>query len=135
LLFTDAGVAIRNPFSTTILNWRDVTGVNTKYVLNIESHLGSTSCWAAVGPSRSQHRAIHPSELRGFHQSGSGLRAADSPRSDSGAAAQIARSYIEKNGAVVSEALISKIEINHRAKYFFITLIACVIMSHLIAYA
>jgi hypothetical protein len=135
LLFTDVGLAIRNPFSTTVLDWNHVSEVNTKFVLNIKSHHGITKCWAAAGPSRSQHRAIHPSELKGFHQQSAGIRAADSPRSDSGAAAQIARGYIEKRGSVEASAINGEIKVNNLGKIFYAVLAASVLISHVIAYA
>jgi hypothetical protein len=135
LLFTDVGLAIRNPFSTTVLDWEDVSEVNTKFVLNIKSHHGVTKCWAAAGPSRSQHRAIHPSELKGFHQQSAGIRAADSPRSDSGAAAQIARGYIEKRGSIEASAINGEIKVNNLGKIFYAVLAASVLISHVIAYA
>jgi hypothetical protein len=135
LLFTDVGLAIRNPFSTTVLDWNHVSEVNTKFVLNIKSHHGITKCWAAAGPSRSQHRAIHPSELKGFHQQSAGIRAADSPRSDSGAAAQIARGYIEKRGSVEASAINGEIKVNNLSKIFYAALAASVLVSHVIAYA
>jgi hypothetical protein len=135
LLFTDVGLAIRNPFSTTVLDWNHVSEVNTKFVLNIKSHHGITKCWAAAGPSRSQHRAIHPSELKGFHQQSAGIRAADSPRSDSGAAAQIARGYIEKRGSVEVSAINGEIKVNNLGKIFYAVLAASVLISHVIAYA
>jgi hypothetical protein len=135
LLFTDVGLAIRNPFSTTVLDWEHVSEVNTKFVLNIKSHHGITKCWAAAGPSRSQHRAIHPSELKGFHQQSAGIRAADSPRSDSGAAAQIARGYIEKRGSVEVSAINGEIKVNNLGKIFYAVLAASVLISHVIAYA
>jgi hypothetical protein len=135
LLFTDVGLAIRNPFSTTVLDWEHVSEVNTKFVLNIKSHHGITKCWAAAGPSRSQHRAIHPSELKGFHQQSAGIRAADSPRSDSGAAAQIARGYIEKRGSVEASAIDGEIKVNNLGKIFYAVLAASVLISHVIAYA
>jgi len=135
LLFTDVGLAIRNPFSTTVLDWNHVSEVNTKFVLNIKSHHGITKCWAAAGPSRSQHRAIHPSELKGFHQQSAGIRAADSPRSDSGAAAQIARGYIEKRGSIEASAINGEIKVNNLGKIFYAVLAASVLISHVIAYA
>ncbi|MFZ9727462.1 MAG: hypothetical protein ACO3CD_00460 [Candidatus Nanopelagicaceae bacterium] len=134
LAFTNLGLAVRNPFTTTILDWKQVSDVDTKFVLNIKSDLGIIKCWAAAGPSRSQHRAIHPSELKGFHQQGGGIKAADSPRSDSGAAAQIARRYIQERGSFKG-SITSEIKVNNLAKFLYITLGITVIISHLIAYA
>jgi len=111
-----------------------VSDVDTKFVLNIKSDLGVIKCWAAAGPSRSQHRAIHPSELKGFHQQGGGIKAADSPRSDSGAAAQIARRYIQERGSFKG-SITSEIKVNNLAKFLYIALGITVIVSHLIAYA
>ncbi|MGA0188810.1 MAG: hypothetical protein ACO3JM_04155 [Candidatus Nanopelagicaceae bacterium] len=135
LAFTNLGLAVRNPFTTTILDWKRVSDVDTKFVLNIKSDLGIIKCWAAAGPSRSQHRAIHPSELKGFHQQGGGIKAADSPRSDSGAAAQIARLYIQERGSFKQGAIATEIKVNNLTKFLYIALGITVIISHLIAYA
>ena len=133
LVFTDLGLAIRNPFTTTILDWTRVGDVDTKFVLHVKSDLGIIKCWAAAGPSRSQHRAIHPSELKGFHQQGGGIKAADSPRSDSGAAAQIARMYMQERGSF-KESIASEIKVNNLAKFLYIALCIAVVISHIIAY-
>jgi hypothetical protein len=135
LVFTNLGLAVRNPFTTKILDWKQISDVDTKFVLNIKSDLGIIKCWAAAGPSRSQHRAIHPSELKGFHQQGGGIKAADSPRSDSGAAAQIARRYIQERGSFKQGAIASEIKVNNLAKFLYIALGITVVISHLIAYA
>ncbi|MBM3656226.1 MAG: PH domain-containing protein [Actinobacteria bacterium] len=135
LVFSDLALAVRNPFTTTILDWSQVSDVDTKFVLNINSELGIIKCWAAAGPSRSQHRAIHPSELRGFHQQGGGIKASGSPRSDSGAAAQIARIYMQKRGSFEESAIASEIKVSNLAKFLYAALVLAVIASHLIAYA
>ncbi len=101
ILFTDIGIGIKNPFSTIVLDWDDVIDLETKFVLTITSKYGQIRCWAAAGPSRSQHRRIHPGDLRGMQRGSLEIKAADSPRSDSGAAAHIARLRIDerrKNG-------------------------------------
>jgi hypothetical protein len=98
ILFTDIGIGIKNPFSTIVLDWADVIDLETKFVLTIASKHGQIRCWAAAGPSRSQHRRIHPGDLRGSQRGSLEIKAADSPRSDSGAAAHIAQLRINERG-------------------------------------
>ena len=103
ILFTDLGIGIKNPFSTIVLDWGDVVDLETKFVLTIASRHGPIRCWAAVGPSRSQHRRIHPGDLRGVQRGSLEIKAADSPRSDSGAAAHIARIKIDERKKIPGE--------------------------------
>jgi hypothetical protein len=105
ILFTDLGIGIKNPFSTIVLDWSDVNDLETKFVLTIDSKHGPIRCWAAVGPSRSQHRRIHPGDLRGMQRGSLEIKAADSPKSDSGAAAHIARIRIDDRAKVRGESV------------------------------
>jgi len=105
ILFTDIGIGIKNPFSTIVLDWADVIDLETKFVLTIASKHGQIRCWAAAGPSRSQHRRIHPGDLRGEQRGSLEIKAADSPRSDSGAAAHIAQLRINERRKNTSEGI------------------------------
>jgi len=118
ILFTDLGIGIKNPFSTIVLDWNDVKDLETKFVLTIDSKYGPIRCWAAVGPSRSQHRRIHPGDLRGPQRGSLEIKAADSPKSDSGAAAHIARIRIDERRKFSGES------IEHRWESHNSTLIA-----------
>jgi hypothetical protein len=91
LLFTDSGLGVRNPFSTTVVDWSDVKAIKTKFTLTLLTDDREIRCWSAVGPGRRHHRRMHPSELRGFHQGSSGLKVSDTPGTDSGTASYIAQ--------------------------------------------
>jgi hypothetical protein len=96
ILFTDRGLGIRNPFSTIIVDWSDVTTLNTKYALTVETKHGVFTCWSAVGPSRYQHRAIHRGDLGKIAERANSIRATDSPHADSGAALYIATDRLSR---------------------------------------
>jgi hypothetical protein len=91
LLFTDSGLGVRNPFSTTVIDWRDVKEIKTKFTLTLVTDDREIRCWSAVGPGRRDHRRIHPSELRGFHQGTGAVKVSDTPGTDSGTANHIAQ--------------------------------------------
>ncbi len=92
LEIADEGVRIINPISTTYLNWSEVIAIETKFVLTFQTGTKSIGSWAALAPSRYHHRNIFPSEIRGILDENHGsIRASDSPRTDSGAAAFLAR--------------------------------------------
>ncbi len=103
LEIADEGVRIINPISTTYLDWSEVIDIETKFVLTFQTCTKSIGSWAALAPSRYHHRNIFPSEIRGILDENHGsIRASDSPRTDSGAAAFLARqrwqAYKSRNG-------------------------------------
>ena len=103
LEIADEGVRIINPISTTYLNWSEVIDIETKFVLTFQTGTKSIGSWAALAPSRYHHRNIFPSEIRGILDENHGsIRASDSPRTDSGVAAFLARqrwqAYKSRNG-------------------------------------
>lgn len=103
LEIADEGVRIINPISTTYLNWSEVIGIETRFVLTFQTGTKSIGSWAALAPNRYHHRNIFPSEIRGILDENHGsIRASDSPRTDSGAAAFLARqrwqAYESPNG-------------------------------------
>lgn len=132
ILFTNLGVGIKNPFSTIVLDWADVIDLETKFVLTLSSRHGPIRCWAAVGPSRSQHRRIHPGDLRGVQRGSLEIKAADSPRSDSGAAAHIARIRIEERKTIPGEE-IQHVWKNHNSKFAAYCVFASVTLFALVA--
>ncbi|MBU6352778.1 MAG: PH domain-containing protein [Actinomycetales bacterium] len=88
----DEGVLITNPLSKIFLNWGDVIEIETKYSLTFYTAERKYSSWAALAPGRYHHRTVHPNEVKGLIPRDTTLiRAGDSPRTDSGAAAYIAR--------------------------------------------
>jgi hypothetical protein len=91
LLFTDAGLGVRNPFSTTVVDWSDVREIKTKFTLTILTDFSEIRCWSAVGPGRRHHRRVHPTELRGFHQGNGEIKVSDTPGTDSGTASYMAQ--------------------------------------------
>jgi len=98
LEIADEGVRIVNPITSTYLDWSEVVGIETKFVLTFETSKKSIGSWAALAPSRYHHRNIFPSEVRGILDKSHGsIRAADSPRTDSGAAAFLARQRWQAN--------------------------------------
>lgn len=103
LKIADEGVRIINPISSTYLNWSEVISIETRFVLTFHTGTKSIGSWAALAPSRYHHRNIFPSEIRGILDENDGsIRASDSPRTDSGAAAFLARerwqAYKNRNG-------------------------------------
>jgi len=91
LLFTDSGLGVRNPFSTTVIDWSDVKEIKTKFTLMLLTKDRAIRCWSAVGPGRRHHRRMHPSDLRGFHQGSGEVKVSDTPGTDSGTAGHIAQ--------------------------------------------
>ena len=92
VLFFDEGISIVNPFNELTVGWHQVQSIDSRFSLSITTDGEVMHAWAAPAPSRYSARGIHPSELRGLPQSGQGsIRAAESPRSLSGAATIIAR--------------------------------------------
>lgn len=94
----DEGIKIVNPLTTTYLKWSEIVEIETRYALTFFTSTASFKSWAAVAPGRRRHRAVHPSEVIGVVDSGSAaMRASDSPRTDSGAAAYLARKRWQAN--------------------------------------
>jgi hypothetical protein len=91
LLFTDTALGIRNPFSTTVIDWGDVKAIKTKFTFTVLTKDREIRCWSAVGPGRRHHRRMHPSDLRGFHQGSGDVKISDTPGTDSGTAGYIAQ--------------------------------------------
>jgi hypothetical protein len=91
LLFTDAGLGVRNPFSTTVVDWSDIKEIKTKFTLTLLTDDREIRCWSAVGPGRRHHRRMHPTDLRGFHQGSGEVKVSDTPGTDSGTANYMAQ--------------------------------------------
>ena len=93
----DEGVKIINPIFTKFLGWEEVIHIETKFALAFHTNEKVFTCSAAVAPGRYHHRTVHPSELRGIvSRDTTMIRASDSPRTDSGAAAYVARQRWEQ---------------------------------------
>ena len=87
----DEGITIRNPINEVTVGWGDIDEIDVQYTLNINVAGKKIHAWAAPAPGRYHSRTIHPSEFRGLSLSGELLRPGESPRTDSGQAAQLAR--------------------------------------------
>jgi hypothetical protein len=97
LEIADEGIKIINPISSRYLGWGEVTQIETRYALAFHTSSKILTSWAAVAPGRYHHRTIHPTEMRGIVSRDTTLiRASDSPRTDSGAAAYVARQRWEQ---------------------------------------
>ena len=95
ILIFDEGITVVNPFITATVGWDAVDSIETKYAFTIETSGARVVAWAAPAPGRYHARNIHASELRGIdYDKDFGLRHGDSPRSQSGAAAHIARTRL-----------------------------------------
>lgn len=102
VIFYDEGLEIINPLSRHRIGWHDVEDIETRYTMSIITHdrkgkKGKIQAFAAPAPGRYHSRTIHQSEMRGLNLKESNIiRAGDSPRTSSGAAAAIARSKLDQ---------------------------------------
>ena len=92
VVFFDEGITITNMLSEVTVGWHEVEAVETRYCMSIQVNDKVVYAVAAPAPGRYHSRTVHESELRGISvPSTESLRPGDSPRSQSGAAAHIAR--------------------------------------------
>ena len=92
ILIFDEGITVVNPFATTTFGWAEVESIETQYAFTVESPKGRVVAWAAPAPGRYHARNLHATELKGVeYDRDFGLRPGDSPKSQSGAAANVAR--------------------------------------------
>lgn len=95
--FGDEGVVITNPFEEITVGWADVVQLDTRWALSIETKEFTVSSWAATATGRHHSRSIHHTEIKGLDIELAGsIRPADSPKSDSGAAAYRARVRLKR---------------------------------------
>lgn len=91
ICFGDEGIIITNPLDEFTIGWGDVIQMDTRWALTIETKDFTVSAWAATASGR-HRRNIHHSDIKGLDiDFGGSIRTADSPNSDSGAAAYRAR--------------------------------------------
>ena len=101
IIFYDEGVVIINPLSRHEIGWHEVEEIETRYTMSIltfdrKGKKGKIQAFAAPAPGRYHSRNIHQSEMRGLNLKETNvIRAGDSPRTNSGAAAAIARSRLD----------------------------------------
>ncbi|MFZ4108314.1 MAG: hypothetical protein ACOYK4_04845 [Candidatus Planktophila sp.] len=86
----DEGIKIVNPTKEITASWDRVDEIETKYSMSIIVDGRTFYAWAAPAPSRRHGKRMHKSDFtpRGSEHP---VRIGDSPRSDSGACAYIAR--------------------------------------------
>ena len=86
----DEGITIVNPTKEITVSWDLVEEIETKYSMSILVNNKTFYAWAAPAPSRRHAKSMHKAD---FEPRGSDhpIRLGDSPRSDSGACAHIAR--------------------------------------------
>lgn len=95
--FQEGGIIITNPTEEITIGWADVIDIDARWALAIATDNFIASAWAAPAPGRHRSRSIHVTEIRGLGIELDGsIRPADSPRSDSGAAAHLARINFQK---------------------------------------
>jgi hypothetical protein len=92
LLIGDEGVIIQNPIRRFEFGWEEILEIETQYSLTFYTKSGKVSAWAALAPGRYHQRTVQSAEVKFMIPKDTTLiRPGDSPRTDSGAAAYIAR--------------------------------------------
>jgi hypothetical protein len=88
----DEGIDIINPVWSYAIGWSDVQAIETRYTMSIQIADEIIYAWAAPAPGRYHSRKVHPSDIRGMDLADTkSIRFGESPRSDSGVAAHLAR--------------------------------------------
>lgn len=92
VVLADNRVTIVNPLHTITAGWDAVTHIDAKYSVYLDIDGRRVNAWAGPAPSRYHARSVHPAELRGLQlPQADALRAAESPRADSGVLLHLAR--------------------------------------------
>ncbi|CAB4723219.1 unannotated protein [freshwater metagenome] len=87
VIFTDEAIILVNPIQEITIGWGDITGVDAKWCMTVDTKAGRFNAWAAPTSSSQRSKKIHVDELKSMAASGQGsIAAAHSPRSDSGIA-------------------------------------------------
>lgn len=89
VIIFDEGIKIVNPTKEITASWDRIDEIETKYSMSITVDGSVFYAWAAPSPGRRHARGLHKSDL--FASSEPLRRLGDSPRSDSGVCAHIAR--------------------------------------------
>ena len=96
IIFFDEGLKIVNPLTEVTLPWSGVDEIETQLAFSVKAGSKKFTAWAAPAPGRLHSRTLHSSEFKGLGlASGGATRLSDSPRSDSGVAAYLARQRLE----------------------------------------
>lgn len=100
MLVFDEGVSIVNPLITATVPFDEIDEISTRYALTLVTRGKKISVWAAPAPGRFHLRNIKAEELSGLElPTGGFISPGDSPRSNSGAAAQILKLRIKSVGS------------------------------------
>lgn len=94
-----SGVSVRNVLRTVELPWHAIDRVDTRYALTLHAGDQSYPVWAAPAPGVLGSLGVFRGDLRHLPDSsytGGTARAADDPRTDSGAAALLVRGHWER---------------------------------------
>jgi hypothetical protein len=89
VLVFDEGIKIVNPTKEITASWDRIDEIETKYSMSITIDGRPFYAWAAPAPGRSHTRRMHKSDL--LPGGSTPRRLGDSPKSDSGVCAHIAR--------------------------------------------
>ena len=96
ITFSDEGIVITNPLDEYTIGWGEVIAIDTRWALSIESKEFKVNAWAATASGR-HRKSIHHADVRGLNiDQGGSIRTADSPFTDSGAAAYRARIRLKR---------------------------------------
>lgn len=100
----DEGIKIVNPTKEITASWDRIDEIETKYSMSITVDGAVFYAWAAPSPGRRHSRGLHQSDL--LASGGPLRRLGDSPRSDSGVCAHIARlrrkEFVARGGATLN---------------------------------
>lgn len=121
IIFYDEGLLITNPFNEILVGWHEVDDIDNRFSLSVLVTGQRYHAWAAPAPSRYASRGIHPTELKGLSfENQKSIRAADSPRSLSGAAALLARRRYDQFSASYSNRITKQITFNSSGVILFL---------------
>lgn len=97
VVVTPGGVRVVNIFRTFDVSWPAITGIDTRWALELQTASGDVRAWAAPapGPSFVRRMASADSRVPGRRRNET-VRPGESPSSDSGAAALIVRQRWDK---------------------------------------
>lgn len=110
IVFGNESLRIINPLTEVTLPWSSIEEIDSHLAFSVRANHKKFSAWAAPAPGRQHSRTLHSSELKGLGQrSGDSMKLSDSPKSDSGAAAFLARAKLAEYQAAKSAPL-SQIE-------------------------
>lgn len=95
IVFHDDHLVIVNPFTEVTIPWGVVQEIESHFAFSVRVGGKKYSAWAAPAPSRQHGGTLHSSDFKGLGFSENlEMRLSDSPKSDSGAAAYLARTWM-----------------------------------------